>query len=155
MFIKTEKETIQLAQNLAQCCPSQKRIIIFFEGELGAGKTFFIRSFLNTLGYRSFIKSPTYTLMEKYNVGPFLIYHLDLYRFQSANEIFDMGLIDEWDSQGIWLIEWPNRASAFLPQPDIVCRLDILKTGRHIQFLAKSPDGKPIIQCLNKRLNPV
>lgn len=152
-LIKTEKETRQLAQCLAQCCPEKKRVVIFFEGELGAGKTFFIRAFLHSLGYQNLVRSPTYTVMENYTVGLFSIYHLDLYRFQSANEIFAMGLSDEWDANAIWLIEWPRRAFAFLPLPDILCRMAItIENYRHFQLLGQTSEGKQIIDCFNKRL---
>jgi tRNA threonylcarbamoyladenosine biosynthesis protein TsaE len=152
-LLKTEKETTQVVQKFAECCPENKRLIIFLNGELGAGKTFFARAFIKSLGYPGLVKSPTYTLMETYEVAHFWVYHLDLYRLQSANEIFDIGLCDEFDHTGIWLIEWPERALAFLPKPDIVCQIDIIGTHRQIQFFAKNHEGAQILHLFNQCLN--
>lgn len=153
ILLKTEKEMEQLAKKFAGCCPRDKRLIIFLKGELGAGKTFFVRALIKSLGYSGLVKSPTYTLMETYEITPYFIYHLDLYRFQSANEIFEIGLSDEFDRPAIWLIEWSERALAFLPQPDIVCQIDIIGTHRKIQFLAKSHPGEQALRLFNRGLN--
>lgn len=149
-FAKTEKETIQLAKKFAECCPKHKRVIIFLSGELGAGKTFFVRALVKSLGYSGLIKSPTYTLMETYEIAPYSIYHLDFYRLQSPHEIFEMGLCDDFDRNAIWLIEWPERALIFLPEPDIICQIDIIGTHRTIQFLAKSHQGEQTLHLFNR-----
>ncbi|WP_342220486.1 tRNA (adenosine(37)-N6)-threonylcarbamoyltransferase complex ATPase subunit type 1 TsaE [Rickettsiella endosymbiont of Miltochrista miniata] len=150
ILIKTEKETIQLAKEFAACCPKNKRIIIFLNGELGAGKTFFVRALVKSLGYPGLVKSPTYTLMETYELAGYCIYHLDLYRLQSANEILDMGLCDEFEHAAIWLIEWPERALNFLPKPDIVCHIDLISTNRQFQFFAKTPQGEQALALFNR-----
>ncbi|MFZ0218822.1 MAG: tRNA (adenosine(37)-N6)-threonylcarbamoyltransferase complex ATPase subunit type 1 TsaE [Candidatus Aquirickettsiella sp.] len=153
MLLKTEKETAQLAQKFAACCPNNKRLIIFFNGELGAGKTFFVRSFVKSLGYSGLVKSPTYTLMEIYEIAPYSIYHLDLYRLQTANEILDMGLCDEFEHAAIWLIEWADRATNFLPNPDIVCHINLIGTNRQIQFFAQSHQGEQTLNLFNRYCN--
>jgi tRNA threonylcarbamoyladenosine biosynthesis protein TsaE len=142
ILLKTEKETQQLAGKFAACCPQNKRLIIFLSGELGAGKTFFVRAFIKSLGYTGLVKSPTYTLVETYEIDAYSIYHLDLYRLQAPIEILDMGLYDEFDQPAIWLIEWPARAIAFLPKPDIVCHMSLVGTHRQIQFDAKTYQGE-------------
>jgi tRNA threonylcarbamoyladenosine biosynthesis protein TsaE len=149
ILLKTKKEMGQLAQKFAKCCPKNKRLIIFLNGELGAGKTFFVRALVKSLGYPGLVKSPTYTLMETYEIAPYSIYHLDLYRLQSAHEIFDMGLCDDFDLNALWLIEWPERAINFLPKPDIVFHIDIIGANRQIQFLAKTHQGEQTLALFN------
>lgn len=155
ILLKTEKETTQFAQKFAECCPKNKRLIIFLNGELGAGKTFFVRALIKSLGYPGLVKSPTYTLMETYEIAAYSIYHLDLYRLQSAHEILDMGLYDEFEHTAIWLIEWPERALNFLPAPDIVCHIGLTDTDRQIQFLAKTLQGEQTLALFNLYLNNI
>lgn len=155
IFLKTEKETEQLAKKLAVCCPKNERLIIFFNGELGAGKTFFVRALIKNLGYSGLVKSPTYTLIETYEMPDYSINHIDLYRLQSANEIIEMGLCDEFDQPILWLIEWPERASTFLPKPDIVCRINLVEIGREIVFQAKTVQGEQTLALFNLNLNHV
>ncbi|TLY48303.1 MAG: tRNA (adenosine(37)-N6)-threonylcarbamoyltransferase complex ATPase subunit type 1 TsaE [Gammaproteobacteria bacterium] len=142
ILLKTEKETEQLAKKLAECCPRNARLIVFLNGELGAGKTFFVRALIKNLGYPGLVKSPTYTLVETYKLPRYSINHLDLYRLQSANEIIEMGLCDEFDQPTLWFIEWPEQASAFLPPPDIVCHINLMEMSRQISFQAKTFQGE-------------
>ena len=151
-LLKSEEEMEQLAQKFAICCHESKKLIIFLKGELGAGKTFFVRAFIKSLGFPGLVKSPTYTLMETYEIAHFLIYHLDLYRLQSPNEILDIGLCDEFEATGIWLIEWPERALNFLPKSDIVCHIDIIETTRQIQFFAQTPQGEQTLDLFDRYL---
>lgn len=153
ILLNTEEETIHVAKKLAECCPKHKRLIIFLNGELGAGKTFFARALIKNLGYFGLVKSPTYTLIETYEVAFYSIYHVDLYRFQSAEEILDMGLYDEFDDAAIWLIEWPERAIDFLPRPDMVCHIDLIGTTRQIQFTANTHQGEQTLDRFNSSLN--
>lgn len=150
LLLKTEKETQHLAMKLAKCCPPHKRFIIFLSGELGAGKTCFVRAFIKKLGYKGLVKSPTYTLVETYEVSTYLIYHLDLYRLQDPLEILDIGLYDEFDQAAIWLIEWPERAISCLPKPDIVAHFNIVETTRQMQLDAETCQGEQMLTLLNK-----
>lgn len=152
ILIKTEKETLQLAKKLAKFCPKNRRLIIFLNGELGAGKTFFVRALVKSLGFPGLVKSPTYTLMETYEIAGYFVYHLDLYRLQSANEILDMGLYDEFGYAAIWLIEWPERAVNFLPKPDIVCHIDLIDMNRQFRFFAKTPEGEQTLALFDTYL---
>lgn len=153
ILLKTEKETEQLAKKLAKCCPKNAKLIIFLNGELGAGKTFFVRALIKNLGYPGLIKSPTYTLIETYEITSYSINHLDLYRLQSATEIFEMGLGDEFDQPILWLIEWPERASTYLPQPDIVCHINIVGMHRQIIFQSKTILGEQTLASFTLDLN--
>lgn len=153
ILVKTEKEMQRLAKKFAACCPKNKRLIIFLKGELGAGKTYFVSALLKSLGYSGLVKSPTYTLMETYETVTCTLYHLDLYRLQSAYEIFEMGLWDEFDQPVLWLIEWPERAIDFLPKPDIVFQIDIRDKNRQIQIFAKTQPGHHALDLFNPCLN--
>ncbi|BBB14923.1 ATPase YjeE family [Candidatus Rickettsiella viridis] len=145
-LINHEQETQQLAEKLAAHCPKNKRLIIFLKGELGAGKTTFTRFFLRALGHHAAVKSPTYTLIESYELAKQLIFHLDLYRLQTAREILEMGLYDEFDQLAIWLIEWPERAQSFLPPADILLTLSLLDSQRIARLLPQTPLGEQILK---------
>ncbi|MEQ1439583.1 tRNA (adenosine(37)-N6)-threonylcarbamoyltransferase complex ATPase subunit type 1 TsaE [Fontimonas sp. SYSU GA230001] len=97
--------------------------IVFLEGELGAGKTTLARGFLRALGVRSTVRSPTYTLMEPYDIGACTVVHMDLYRLQDAEELWGLGLDSYPPDRDVWLVEWPERAEARLPVPRIRVRL--------------------------------
>lgn len=153
ILVKTEKEMRQLAKKFSAGCPKNKRLIVFLKGELGAGKTYFIKALLKNLGYSGLVKSPTYTLMETYATADFVIHHLDLYRLQSAHEIFEIGLCDEFNQKALWLIEWPERAINFLPTPDIIFQIDIRGTNRQIQIFVKTQQGEQTLNLFNMRLN--
>jgi tRNA threonylcarbamoyladenosine biosynthesis protein TsaE len=153
LLVKTEKEMQQLAKKFAACCPKNKRLILFLKGELGAGKTYFVKALLKYLGYSGLVKSPTYTLMETYATAACTVYHLDLYRLQSAHEIFEMGLCDEFDQKALWLIEWPDRAINFLPKPDIIFQIAIRDTSREIQIFFKTQQSDQTLNLFNTCLN--
>lgn len=128
---------------------------IYLHGDLGAGKTTFVRGVLHGLGHVGKVKSPTYTLVEIYELEPYIVsrcqlYHFDLYRFIEEEEWDVAGFRDYFNPQSICMIEWPEKAAQVLPQPDIHVTLSMLNLdqntqGRKIQFAAGSPLGK---ECL-------
>lgn len=111
---------------------------IHLVGELGAGKTTLARALLGALGVGSRIKSPTYSLIESYAVGELAIHHLDLYRIAAADELEWLGLRDLAVGRHLWLIEWPERAAAALPAPDLVVNLSHAAHGRDVRVEAVS-----------------
>lgn len=120
-FLKNEAQQLKLAGMMSACTPPGS--IIFLDGELGAGKTTLVRGFLQSLGYKANVKSPTYTLVEPYLINNQQIYHFDLYRLGSPDELEYAGGRDYFDNQSICLIEWPDMAQGYLPAPDILCQL--------------------------------
>ncbi len=116
-------------------------------GDLGAGKTTFVRGVLHGLGYVGKVKSPTYTLVEPYIFSRCQLYHFDLYRFIDEEEWEAAGFRDYFNAQSICMIEWPEKAAHVLPAPDIHIKLSLFNAGRKIQFSAGSALGK---ECLKK-----
>lgn len=117
--------------------------VIYLYGELGAGKTTLVRGFLHALGHTSRVKSPTYTIMETYQVADKTIHHLDLYRLTDPEELNFIGIRD-FVKQDIWLIEWPENGKGFLPAANLCCYLENKNSGRMITF--KSENHKLIAQ---------
>lgn len=128
----------------------QSGLVVYLHGDLGAGKTTFVRGVLHGLGYVGKVKSPTYTLVESYpvlikNVFNYTFYHFDLYRFIDENEWEAAGFRDYFNPQSVCMIEWPEKAEHVLPIPDVHIQLSLFNTGRKIQFSAASPLG---VKCL-------
>jgi tRNA threonylcarbamoyladenosine biosynthesis protein TsaE len=113
----TERVAAYLATNLKAPC------IIYLHGELGTGKTTLVRAFLRAKGVTGRIKSPTYTLIEPYDLPNETIFHFDLYRLNSAEELDSIGIDEYFTSSSICFIEWPEKAEGRLPPPDVECFL--------------------------------
>lgn len=118
----------------AALCPAQGGLVIFLHGELGAGKSTLARGLLRQLGVEGSIRSPTYTLLEHYEVGARAAVHLDLYRIADASELEYLGVRDLGHDQEIWLVEWAERAKRGLPEPDLEIFLEHAELGRRIQI---------------------
>jgi tRNA threonylcarbamoyladenosine biosynthesis protein TsaE len=121
-------------------------LVIYLRGDLGAGKTTLVRALLQTLGYRGRVKSPTYTLVERYEAAGLHLRHFDLYRFRDAEEWESSGFRDEFDGHNICLVEWPEQATGLLPPADVSITFKILQNGREIALHAYTDAGQ---KCLN------
>ena len=124
--------------------------VIFLEGDLGAGKTTFVRALLGALGVGERIKSPTYSLIESYRVGDLDAHHLDLYRIADAGELEWLGLGDLWTSSALVLIEWPERGRGALPVPDLVVHLAHAGEQRELVAEARSERGKKLLAAMSR-----
>ena len=120
---------------------------IYLRGELGSGKTTLVRGLLRALGVQESVKSPSYTLVELYVVSRLNLYHFDFYRFMDSNELVDSGLADYFRGEGVCLVEWPERAGAALPQPDLEISLSYAGDGREINLTGHGEAGA---RCLAK-----
>jgi tRNA threonylcarbamoyladenosine biosynthesis protein TsaE len=138
LFLENEKETLEFGKSLSALIPND--FIIYLSGELGTGKTTIVRGFLNGLGYTKAIKSPTYTLVESYEIQDKQIHHFDFYRITDTEELELIGIRDYFSKDSICFIEWPERAQGFLPKPDLFCSLQMKNSGRHV-----------ILECCSKR----
>ncbi len=116
------------------------------QGDLGAGKTTLARGFLSSLGHSGAVKSPTYTLIETYQIGDQRIYHLDLYRLGDPEELEYLGLRDLLATPARWLIEWPERGRGLLPPADLDIHLRYDGQGRLAELRAASAIGEKILQ---------
>ena len=116
--------------------------IVFLDGDLGVGKTTFARALIAALGVGERIKSPTYSLVESYQAGELRVHHLDLYRIADADELEWLGLADLLQGDMLILVEWPQRALAALPAPDLVLRLQHAGETRDLGISAVSGRGK-------------
>ena len=121
---------------------------LFLQGELGAGKTTFVRGFLRQFGYKGAVKSPTYTLVEPYSFVEKPVYHFDLYRLNSPDELENIGLRDYFDTAALCLVEWPEKAGTRLGKPDLLIQFEFLETGRKLVFEAKTCTGKTLLNSL-------
>ena len=113
--------------------------VIFLEGDLGTGKTTLTRGVLRGLGHTGPVRSPTFTLLEPYELEGMRLYHLDLYRIGHPEELELLGLRDLLDRESVLIVEWPERGKGFLPQPDLRIRIVHAGEGRSLELIAEAP----------------
>lgn len=123
-LLADEAATTAIASQLA--ARIKPGMVIYLCGDLGAGKTTLVRALLNALGYHGRVKSPTFTLLEHYQVAGLHLRHFDLYRFNSPEEWQQAGFRDEFDERNICLVEWPEKAQGLVPAADIIIMFEIL-----------------------------
>ena len=131
-FCETEEETILLGEKTSALCCQGDVFALF--GTLGMGKSIFARAFIQKLCGKTDVPSPTFTLVQMYDAPDFEVYHFDLYRLKSPEEIFELG-IEEAMYEGVCLIEWPEKMGGYLPQKAVKIRITPYENGRKIEFL--------------------
>ena len=149
-----ENATVRLAARLAYAVNEhvaavrEKGLNIRLAGNLGAGKTTFTRAFLRTLGFTGRVKSPTFELVNDYDVlGDVLLHHFDFYRFEDPSEFEDAGFRDLFGARQIVFSEWSDKAEPYLPPADIVLTLTVTDvSSRCAQLEARSAFGREIIE---------
>jgi tRNA threonylcarbamoyladenosine biosynthesis protein TsaE len=123
IVLRSADETAALGATIAALLGKRVGLVIYLEGVLGAGKTTLARGLLRAMGVMGTIRSPTYTLLEPYEVGGRTLVHVDLYRLQDARELEPLGLRDYPAERCWWLIEWPERGAGRLPAADLSVHL--------------------------------
>jgi len=145
--LPTEQASEVLAITMASSLTAP--LLITFSGEIGTGKTTFIRAMLRALGVTDAIKSPTFTLVESYQGTRLQIHHFDLYRIHDEVLLDDIGFRDYLGDNAICCIEWPERAVGYLAKPDLLCALSLKGAGREMQVRAFSSAGAAVLSSLS------
>lgn len=146
LFLSDSEATDALGRALAATRPASA--VVHLQGDLGAGKSTLARALLRALGVQGAIRSPTYTLVERYPLADGEAWHLDLYRIGDAGELDFLGL-DE-GSATLWLVEWPERGGAGLPACDLRVRLAVEGDGRAVRLEAAGETGQSWLARLEK-----
>ena len=141
-----------LGEQLARSMPDSA--VVYLVGDLGAGKSTLARALLRSLGVTGTIKSPTYTLVERYPLDAGEAVHLDLYRIAAPGELEFLGLDDLRGEARLWLVEWPERGGSALPSPDLRIGLAVRGEGREAELIASTPVGERWLAALSKTAAP-
>lgn len=141
-----ESDMLSFASALAK--GTKENAIIYLFGPLGAGKTTFTRGFLRGLGFTGKVKSPTYAVVEPYDIQGRKIFHFDFYRIKDAKELEFIGIEDYFSEPAICLIEWPEKGFPMLPDPDLACYIAFAEGGREVCLKAHSALGLTILDQL-------
>ncbi|TNE81234.1 MAG: tRNA (adenosine(37)-N6)-threonylcarbamoyltransferase complex ATPase subunit type 1 TsaE [Gammaproteobacteria bacterium] len=123
-------------------------LLVFLEGDLGAGKTTLSRGILGAFGHNGVVKSPTYTLVEPYQLGEKLFYHFDLYRLGDPEELEYIGIRDYLEQASCCLVEWPERGAGILPDPDLRIQISVADHARRLVILAETERGMGVVEEL-------
>ena len=134
LIIESEQQMIELGESLAGSILERPVICVYLRGDLGAGKTTLCRGILRGLGYQGKVRSPTYTLMESYQLPDTYVCHFDLYRMIHAEELEFIGGRDYFVQGSICLVEWPERGVGWLPSPDLEISIRVVSTKRQVSL---------------------
>jgi tRNA threonylcarbamoyladenosine biosynthesis protein TsaE len=138
-----EASMVACGARLATAC--EPGLVVFLRGELGMGKTTLSRGFIRGLGHRGAVKSPTYTLVEPYELGKLQVYHFDLYRLGDPEELEFMGIRDYFTNESICLVEWPQRGAGVLPPADLVINIEREGSGRSLALRGATVLGNAVV----------
>ena len=142
---RDESATQKFAQALASHL-AIRNAFIELRGDLGAGKTTLVRHLLRALGVQGRVKSPTYAVVEPYELPGLDVWHFDFYRFSDPREWEDAGFRDIFSSPGLKLAEWPDKAAGFIPKADPIIELEAMDDDvREVMLTAQTPSGQALL----------
>tara|TARA_B100000989_G_scaffold283885_1_gene250177 strand:+ start:18407 stop:18880 length:474 start_codon:yes stop_codon:yes gene_type:complete len=144
IIMTTETDMHHLAACLA--AGLQPGTVITLSGQLGAGKTTLVRGLLQALGHEGAVKSPTFTLVEPYEIALGAFYHFDLYRVHDSEELEFMGVRDYFTPASVCCIEWPENAQGRLQAADLHCNIIVQGTERVVTLTARTDAGEQLLQ---------
>lgn len=145
MTLSAPDEAAMVACGARLAAAAQPSLVIYLAGDLGMGKTTLSRGFIQGLGHRGAVKSPTYTLVEPYELGEWQVYHFDLYRLGDAEELEFMGIRDYFGGGAVCLVEWPERGQGALPPADIRIKIERDGSGRRLLLQADTLPGRTVL----------
>jgi tRNA threonylcarbamoyladenosine biosynthesis protein TsaE len=145
-YLPDEEATLALGAAVATVL--DPGVVVYLEGDLGAGKTTLVRGALRALGHAGPVKSPTYTLVEVYGLSRLDLHHFDFYRFNDPREWIDAGFRESFNGRIASLIEWPTKAGPLLPRADLEIALQPSRTGRSASLRSSSRIGAGMIERL-------
>lgn len=147
-FLADETATIAIGTGLAEVVKSdtvQQALVVYLNGDLGAGKTTLTRGFVRGMGHVGNVKSPTYTLVEPYELGEWRVFHFDLYRLADAEELEYMGIRDYFNSDCCCFIEWPEKGVGLLAKADLIINIAYQDEQRIIKLQAETVHGEQVL----------
>ncbi|WP_394130363.1 tRNA (adenosine(37)-N6)-threonylcarbamoyltransferase complex ATPase subunit type 1 TsaE [Shewanella maritima] len=144
--LENESATVALGQQIAQHLTTPT--VIYLSGDLGAGKTTFSRGVIRSLGHQGAVKSPTYALVEPYELEIGEVFHFDLYRVADPEELEFMGIRDYFTDNSICLVEWPNNGHGLIPKADLEIYISYKDQQRQITIKPVSEAGQTIVSKL-------
>jgi tRNA threonylcarbamoyladenosine biosynthesis protein TsaE len=150
-FLPNENATISIGSSLAHVVKSnshQQALVVYLYGDLGAGKTTLTRGFVRGMGHVGNVKSPTYTLVEPYELEPWRVFHFDLYRLADPEELEYMGIRDYFNDDCCCFIEWPEKGAGLLANADLIITIVYQDEQRVISLQAKSTFGEQVVTSL-------
>ena len=127
----------------------QVPLVVYLEGPLGAGKTTFVRALTRALGYAGRVKSPTYGLLERYEINDIRLLHLDLYRVAEEGELEFLALRDLFDEKTIMLIEWPRKGGREIPRADVQIEFSDSVVERELTAYALTSAGEHLLESVS------
>jgi len=146
-FLADEAATEALAVQFAAALPeSVAGLTLLLQGELGTGKSTFARALIRALGHAGTVPSPTYTLVEPYELPIGIVYHIDLYRVVNEEELRYLGWTEL--DEGFRIVEWPDRAPSIVAAADVLVTLDYRNSGREAAIKGLSPCGQRIAAAM-------
>ncbi len=149
-YLDDEAATISIGSALAKVVKNELKqgLVVYLAGDLGAGKTTLTRGFVQGMGHKGNVKSPTYTLVEPYDLAPWQIYHFDLYRLGDPEELEYMGIRDYFANNTCCFIEWPEKGAGLLADADLQIKIAYNDDQRIIYLSAQSDIGAVVLKAL-------
>lgn len=150
-LLADESATIAIGKKLADIVKKELKqgIVVYLYGDLGAGKTTLSRGFVQGMGHVGHVKSPTYTLVEPYDLADWQVYHFDLYRLSDPEELEYMGIRDYFADNCCCFIEWPEKGQGMIKEPDLRIDLAYSDEQRTINLQAKTVLGEQVLQAFS------